>query len=81
MIDGHTLWQSLRHSITLTFRHTQTHSQIDTATYAVQCSRAEQLELLNGRLATNWVSDCLFDSIPYKNYLIEYVVYSFNLSP
>ena len=53
-------------SITQTLRYAQTHHQMYTATDTVQCSRPDKLELLNARLTTNEVSDCLFDSIPYN---------------
>ena len=74
---SHRLTDSLTHSsllqsVTLTLRTHQTHWQIDTATNTVMCSLIDQLGLVNDRLTTNWVSDCLFDSIPY-NKLYEWI--------
>ena len=68
---SHRLTDSLTHSsllqsVTLILRDTQTHWQIDTATNTVLCSLIDQLGLVNDRLTTNRVSDCLFDSIPYN---------------
>ena len=54
-----------------TQRHPDT-LQIDTTINNVLCSLLYQLGLVNDRLTTNWVSDCLFDSIPY-NKLYEWI--------
>ena len=57
---------SLLQSVTLTLRDTSDTLADRHATNAVLCSLIDQLGLVNDRLTTNWVSDCLFDSIPYN---------------
>ena len=73
LTDSRTLMHSsLLQSVTLTLRDTRTHWQIDTTINIVLCSLIHQLGLVNDRLTTISVSDCLFDSIPY-NKLYEWI--------